>query len=227
LGYSWDRAGVEKATMATGHDANIDSGDFHVTGGRAMSADEFFTFSGDGRRLELIAGEVRDFSEPHRRELISGVVTEMSPSGFDHGVLIIQIGSRLNDFVAKRGSGKICGGDVGFVVARNPDTVLAPDIAFVSGERIPESGCSRFFDGAPDLAIEIVSPWDRASEVEAKARHWIGCGSRLVWVVDGVKQSVTVYVAGGERRTITIENQLDGGDVLPGFTATLREIFEC
>jgi Uma2 family endonuclease len=213
--------------MATGHNANIGSNDIYVTSHRAMTADEFYALAGDGRRLELVAGEVTDWSEPRRRELISGEITEMSPSGFDHGVLIIRIGSRLNDFVAKRGAGKVCGGDVGFVVARNPDTVLAPDIAFVSSGRISESGCSRFFDGAPDLAIEIVSPWDRAAEVEAKARHWVGCGAKLVWVVDGAKQTITIYAAGGERRTITVENQLDGGDVLPGFTATLREIFEC
>jgi Uma2 family endonuclease len=218
---------VENSIMATGHDANTSANDICVTGSRAMTADEFYALSGDGRRLELVAGEVRDVSEPRRRELISGEISEMSPSGFDHGVLIIQIGSRLNDFVTKHEAGKVCGGDVGFVVARNPDTVLAPDIAFVSSKRISDSGCSKFFDGAPDLAVEIVSPWDRAPEVEAKARHWIGCGAKLVWVVDGEKKTITVYAAGGERRTITIENQLDGGDVLPNFTATLREIFKC
>lgn len=213
--------------MATGHDAKTVSGDICVVGHQAMTADEFFAYAGDGRRLELIAGEVKDCSEPLGREFVSGEMKEMSPSGFDHDVLLMQIGSRLYDFVAKRRYGKICGGDVGFVVARNPDTVLAPDIAFVRSERIPESGCSRFFDGAPDLAVEIVSPWDRPSEIEAKARHWIGCGARMVWVIDGSKQTVNVYRGAGERCTISLEGSLDGGDVLPGFTASLREIFEC
>ena len=65
------------------------------------------------------------------------------------------------------------------------------------------------------------------AEVEAKARHWIGCGTKLVWVVDAVRQTIAVYRTGGERLMIAIEGTLDGGDVLPDFSATLREIFEC
>lgn len=142
-------------------------------------------------------------------------------------MLLLQSGYLLKDFAKTHGIKGFSGGDVGFVVARNPDTVLAPDISFVRSERIPKTGCPKFFDGPPDLAVEIVSPGDRPSEVEAKARHWIGCGASLVWVVNGVKKTVDVYSAGRERRTILLDGQLDGGEVLPGFIATLREIFEC
>lgn len=197
--------------MTTGHDASLAPGEIHVPSGRPITADEFFAFPSDGKRLELVAGEVK----------------EMSPSGHDHGTVMLQLGYLLKDFAKAHGIKGFSGGDVGFILARNPDTVLAPDISFVRSERIPKAGCPKFFDGPPDLAVEIVSPGDRPAEVEAKARHWIGCGASLVWVVNGTEKTVDVYAVGRERRTISLDGQLDGGDVLPGFTATLREIFEC
>ncbi|MEX2188713.1 MAG: Uma2 family endonuclease [Pirellulales bacterium] len=196
--------------MATGHDANItpNAGDFATA--PAMTAETFFSYPNEGRRLELVAGEIR----------------EMSPCGFDHGALMIHLGSLLMDFARKDCAVRLASGDVGFVIARNPDTVLAPDIAVVRSDRIPATGCPRFVEGAPDLAVEIVSPSDRASDVEAKARHWIGCGARVVWVVHGAKKTVTVYLAGGKRSTLVSNETLDGGDVLPGFACDVRRIFE-
>lgn len=196
--------------MSTGHDANLFlSGDFAT--GSTLTAEEFLNYPAEGRRLELVAGEVK----------------EMSPAGFDHGEVMIQLGALLKAAAKKHRAGRVCGGDVGFVLARNPDTVLAPDIAFVRAGRIPASGWPRFVDGAPEIAVEIVSPSDRPAEIEAKARHWIGCGTKLVWVVDAMRQTIAVYHAGGERHSITIEGTLDGGEVLPEFSATLRDIFEC
>lgn len=196
--------------MATGHNAIVTP----ITGGfiatPTMTAEEFFTYSCAGRRLELVAGEI----------------TEMSPSGFDHGELVLHLGALLIDFASRHGTVRVAGGDVGFVVARDPDTVLAPDIAVVRSERIPESGCSRFVDGAPELAVEIVSPSDRPAEIEAKARHWIGCGARVVWVVHKAKTTVTIYRGGGERTALSLDDTLDGGDVLPGFTCPVRRVFK-
>src|SRR5688500_6257676 len=109
-----------------------------------------------------------------RRELVRGEVREMPPGGFDHGAIGMNIAVRLGAHVAQNRLGVVLGADTGFVLSRNPDTVRAPDVAFVAAARIPASGRTvRFWEGAPDVAIEVVSPGDTVEEVEEKVDHYL------------------------------------------------------
>jgi Uma2 family endonuclease len=158
-------------------------------------------------------------------ELIEGELVMTSPAGFDHGGIAGNIAMALGGFVKPHSLGTIVTAETGFQIAHNPDTVRAPDVAFVRANRIPRGGVKGFFQGPPDLAVEIVSPSDRASEVAAKAKDWLQAGCLLVWVVDPETRSVSVYRRGGE---ITLLGEADtptGDDVLPGFAVAVREIF--
>jgi Uma2 family endonuclease len=111
------------------------------------------------------------------------------------------------------------------VLGRNPDTVRAPDAAFVRRERVPPTSKPGFFDGAPDLAVEVVSPDDRASEVLAKVQDWLTAGCALVWVADPRSQTLTAYQPGGQAQVYGLADRVPGAPVLPEFTLALAEIF--
>jgi len=122
--------------------------------------------------------------------------------------------------------GLVMGAETGFIIASDPDTVRAPDVAFVSFPKandLPEHG---FFEGAPDLAVEVVSPSDSFSEVQAKAQDWLAAGCRMVWIVDPSTCSVTECLPGGTNRMLRASDQLDGKDVLPQFRIAVSEIFQ-
>jgi Uma2 family endonuclease len=158
-------------------------------------------------------------------ELIAGELVMMSPAGFDHGRFALRIGAALDSFVTLRRLGVVVGAETGFQIARDPDTVRAPDVAFVRAERIPSGGVKGFFQGPPDLAVEVVSPGDRMSEVTAKAQDWLRAGCLLVWVVDPETQNVSIYRSGREVAVVTESDALTGEDVLPGFSTPVRDFF--
>jgi Uma2 family endonuclease len=149
----------------------------------------------------------------------------MSPAGFQHGHLGAKLAQILLNFAEPRGLGAVTGSETGFLIARDPDTVRAPDAAFVRAERLPPADPRGFFPGAPDLAVEVLSPSDRASEVSAKVRDWLEAGAGAVWVIDPENETVTVYRTPGEAAILGISDTLPGGDVLPGFAVPVREIF--
>jgi Uma2 family endonuclease len=158
-------------------------------------------------------------------ELLRGELIMMSPAGSKHGRIALQLGSMLWNFVEPRRLGVVLGAETGFRIAENPDTVRAPDVAFIRRERIGAELPDGFFPGAPDLAVEVLSPNDRAGEVLAKVQDWLASGSAAVWVVDPKTQTVTVY--GADRKTVmlTANDAIAGGDLLPGFTAPVAGIF--
>jgi Uma2 family endonuclease len=160
-----------------------------------------------------------------RCELLRGELIMMSPAGSKHGMIAFRIGRLLSDFVEPRDLGIILGAETGFRIASDPDTVLAPDAAFLSKERIGGSLPDGFFPGPPDLAVEVLSPNDRAGEVLAKVQDWLSAGCISLWVVDPKTQTVTVY--GPDRRAIilTSADTLTGGELLPGFSTSVAGIF--
>ena len=161
-----------------------------------------------------------------RYELIRGKLITMSPSGSEHGVVTNRLSSRLDQFVSPRSLGLLFGAETGFRLERHPDTVRAPDIAFISHAKIPLGGIPKgYWAGPPELAVEVVSPNDTAREVAEKAADWIRFGARAVWVVDPDSQTVAVYAADGSVKTITQGETLDGGDVFPGFRCDVSDIF--
>jgi Uma2 family endonuclease len=165
--------------------------------------------------------------DDRRVELVKGEVVEMSPAGFDHGAIALAVGSILRDFVRSQRLGTVTAAETGFVLSRNPDTVRAPDAAFVARERVERQGRPEgFFEGAPDLAVEVVSPHDRDLQVEEKILDYLQAGTRMVWVVRPRSQTVTVYRSFSDIRVYLIDEALSGGDLLPGLEVPVRELFE-
>jgi Uma2 family endonuclease len=120
----------------------------------------------------------------------------------------------------------VLGADPGFVLAQDPDTVLAPDIAFVCKDRLPvKPSTESFWPGAPDLAVEVVSPSNTIREIDDKAKAWLAGGARLVWVVNPAWRNVTVYRAENDIRTLAENDELTGEDVVPGFSCRVAELF--
>jgi Uma2 family endonuclease len=158
-------------------------------------------------------------------ELVGGELIMMSPAGFRHGRVANRLSVRLGRFVEGNSLGVVTTAEAGFRIGRSPDTVRVPDIAFVRADRVPPTEPAGFFEGPPDLAVEVVSPNDRASEVLAKAQDWLDAGCGMVWVVDPQTATVSVYRNRSEVVILRGSESLAGGDILPGFTLPVGDIF--
>src|SRR6266545_1029851 len=167
--------------------------------------------------------------EDVRRELVDGEVLEMPLVGARHGELTVRVAGFLADHVKKQGGGRVVAGDVGFVLNLrcDPERLRGADVAFISAERLlggklPE----KFFIGAPDLAVEVLSPSDTFAQVEQKVREYLEAGARLVWVIAPQTKTATVYRAEGTTRLLREHEILEGEDVLPGLNISLAELFQ-
>jgi Uma2 family endonuclease len=175
-----------------------------------FTAAELFKLSIPGRRLELVKGEL----------------FEMAPAGGRHGSVSMRIGILLGAYVMEHRLGETFAAETGFILRRNPDTVRAPDAAFVAAHRLPAGELPvGFLELAPDLAVEVVSPGDTPREVEEKVADWLRAGTRLVWVIDPATRSATVYRSLDDVQELLEEDRLDGEQVVPGFSCALRELF--
>lgn len=175
----------------------------------------------------MTAEELLQYShEPYRQELVAGTLHEMEPPGAEHGIVAMRVGTLLSRHVAEADLGVSFAAETGFRLARDPDTVRAPDAAFVARDRAQEIGRPRgYWPGAPDLAIEVVSPGDRHSAVEGKALDWLDAGTRAVVVVDPARRTATVYRARDDIRVREAGDALDLGDVVPGWSPRIAEFF--
>jgi Uma2 family endonuclease len=174
------------------------------------TADELFVMPDDGFRYELVKGELR----------------RMPPAGSEHGAVAVNIAVVIAPFVKAHSLGVVFGAETGFKIASDPDTVRAPDLAFVRRTRIPEEGIPRgFWPGAPDLAVEVISPGDTYTEVEEKVNDWLNAGTRMVLVLNPRTRTVTVYTSHTDVVRLTESDTLDGGEFLPGFTCRVTELF--
>lgn len=160
-----------------------------------------------------------------RCELLRGELIMMSPPGFEHGRIVVRLGGRLGAYAEKESLGLVAAGDPGFLIAQDPDTVRAPDVAFIGADRVPNTPIEGYFQGAPDLAVEVLSPTDRAGEVLAKVQDWLDAGCRAVWLVDPKTRTVTVYHSRTDIVVLRESDELTGGEVVPGFAVPVAEIF--
>ena len=159
-----------------------------------------------------------------RVELVRGVLVVREPAGFRHGAVSAALARLLGDHVAAHRLGLVLAAETGFQLATAPDTVRAPDVAFVSRERLPDPEPAGYAALAPDLVVEVLSPGDRPGETLAKVGDWLNAGTRIVWVVDPRRRVVHVYRQDGSESLLDESDALDGEDVVPGFRCPLREI---
>ncbi len=151
----------------------------------------------------------------------------MTPASYDHGQVESNIVYFLTHFVRTKSLGEVLSSDTGFLLARNPDTVRCADGSFVSRDRMnPDGRRGPFYPGAPDLAIEVISPSDRAGEIEEKLRDWLTHGSRVVWLINPMAKLVTVYRGLSDIRVLTAADHLVEIELLPGFELPVQQIFE-
>ena len=179
---------------------------------KPVTAEELLNMPDDGTRRELVRGELR----------------EMTPAGDEHGYLASEIASELRNHVKANGLGRTYTAETGFKISSDPDTVRAPDAAFVNRERVEAAGRVKGYrSGAPDLVVEVVSPNDKHSEVLDKALAWLEAGCRMVLVADPERWRITVYRSRDDIRVLTAEagDVVDGADVVPGWRLPLTEIF--
>lgn len=159
-----------------------------------------------------------------RTELVRGRLIVREPAGWAHGIVAMKIGTKVAAHVDQSGAGVVLAAETGFKIESDPDTVRAPDVAFVTRERAPLESTRGFPALAPDLAIEILSPDDRPGEVLAKIGDWLSAGTKLVWVVDPARRLARVYRSDGSEDTVTADGALEGEDLLPGFSCSLASL---
>jgi Uma2 family endonuclease len=178
-------------------------------------------------RKLITAEEFAQMPDPpdgSKQELVRGEIVTMPPPGGIHGVCCSKVDRRLGNFVEANQLGTVCANDTGFVSERDPDTVRAPDISFWSRNRLSEVPVG-YIEIPPDLAVEVVSPTDHYSRVQQKVRHHLTHGVGLVWVVDPIDRSVTVYRSLHQATILGESITLSGEDVLPGFSCRVAELF--
>ena len=151
----------------------------------------------------------------------------MSPAGHTHGKVAARVTARMGSFVEEKQLGEVYAAETGFKIRQDPDTVRAPDVAFVSADRLKDAGVSAegFFPGPPDLAVEVVSPGDSYGDVEAKVSEWLQSGVRAVVVLDPRRKAGTLYRTGAEVVFLTAQDLLAVPEVLPGWSLPLSAVF--
>ena len=170
-----------------------------------FTAKEFYLLPDDGKRYELVRG----------------VLVCMAATGGQHGIIASRLDHRLRSFVEAHDLGEVCAAETGFRLTENPDTVRAPDVSFITRDRVATQGVPEgYWSFAPDLAVEVISPSDRFDDVLTKVQE---AGTRLVWVFHPRTKTVTVYQANSEVQLLQGHDELSGEDVVPGFHYRVME----
>ncbi len=162
-----------------------------------------------------------------RMELVKGRIVQTAPTGGEHGKYELTIGGILKRFVKNHGLGEVLSGEVGIIVARNPDTVRGADVCFISRERYGRlSNPAAYLDVTPELVVEVLSPNDSWINVTGKLREYFAAGVQLVWVADPETRIVHAYRSVTDVREFQQDRDLPGDDVLPGFSVRVAELFD-
>jgi Uma2 family endonuclease len=181
-----------------------------ATAHQLITAEELLRMPDDGYRYELVRGELR----------------KMAPAGHFRGRVAINVTTPLDQHVRAHHLGVVYAAETGFKLASNPDVVRAPDVAFIRRQRVEEVGdVEGYWPGAPDLAVEVISPSDTYADVQEKVFDWLEAGTRMVILVMPRKRGVTVYRSLTDMVMLTEHDTLDGGEVVPGWKIPVRELF--
>ncbi len=174
----------------------------------------------------LTAEELLHLNLPNKRtELVRGVLVVREPAGYQHGDIAARLLLAIGSHVHANALGRVFAAETGFTLFRKPDTVRAPDVAFISTARLPEPPPRGFGELAPDLVVEVLSPDDRPGELLEKVADWLKAGTRLVWVVDPMRRVARVYRDDGSESLFDERDALTGEDVLSGFALALDGVF--
>ena len=175
--------------------------------------------------VRMTADELLHAHIPDKRvELVRGVLVVREPAGARHGLVAMSLGIELGAHARRTGAGMVFAAETGFKLAGDPDTVRAPDVAFITTERFPLADTRGYPACAPDLAVEVLSPGDRPGDVLAKVGDWLSAGTRLVWVIDPERRLARVYRQDGSEALVPADGTLDGEDVLSGFSCPLAAV---
>lgn len=181
----------------------------HVKNSSAVTATDVERLALPGKQVELVRGQL--------------IVRE--PPSTRHGAIAANLGYLLSDFVRKHGLGIVFAQDTGFKIASDPDTVRAPDVAFLRRDRAGQIPARGYAELAPDLLAEILSPDDRPAEILAKVADWLAAGTQVVWLVDPERREIHIYRQDGSLSVLRENDSLSGEDLLPGFVCPLRHVF--
>lgn len=177
---------------------------------QTITAQELAKLANDGNRYELVQGRLR----------------RMSPSGGEHGRIAMRLALELGNHVRANRLGEVFAAETGFLIATDPDTVWAPDVAFVSQSRLDAlPSLQGYLPLAPDMLAEVVSPRDTYSEVKEKALAWVAAGVRLVLVVDSQTRTMQAYFAKDRIDELSLADTLDARDIVSGWTLAVASVF--
>lgn len=177
---------------------------------KLVTADELLHMPDDGYKYELVEGRLLRMPSP----------------GFRHGVIAARLAGALLQVVEARRLGAVAV-ETGYTLARDPDTVRGPDVSFVCQERVERAGKpAGYWSGPPDLAVEVLSPDDRPSRVAKKIQEYLRVGVRMIWVIHPDDRTLTVYRSDVAPVTLATDQDVDGGDVVPGFRYTVSRLFD-
>lgn len=177
--------------------------------------------------VSMTAEDLLHLNLPNKRtELLRGRLIVREPAGYRHGEVAMRLGVLVGSYVYQHRLGRVFAAETGFTLERNPDTVRAPDVAFIRNDRLLDPPPRGFAEIAPDFAAEVLSPDDRPGEVLAKVADWLKAGARLVWVVDPIREHARVYRADGSEAFVSMGEALDGEDVFPGFSCSVALLFD-
>jgi Uma2 family endonuclease len=173
----------------------------------------------------ITADELLAMGDIGRCELIYGELVMMSPAGLPHGVVAMRIGSFLREFVDEHGLGVVLAAETGYKIESDPDLVRAPDASFIRGERLLAGLPYGFFEGVPDLAVEVTSPDDSKREVAEKVNMWLAHGTLSCWVADPLVRTIMIHRTGKEPVRLTTQDELRDEPKLPGFVMSVARVF--
>ncbi len=178
--------------------------------------------------MRMTAEQFLEYPLPDAKgELVRGELRVTPPAGGPHGRAATRLLLRLGVHVERDGLGYAFADGIGYELLTLPHTVRVPDLSFVRADRLPPDGIGPgLLKLAPDLAVEVLSPSERASELEEKIEDYLAAGTSMIWVVDPVRRTVRVVTADAPERRLHEGDALDGGDIIPGFVCAVSEIFE-
>jgi len=178
-------------------------------------------------RGPLTFEDVREFDpDEYPGELERGEWIPLTRPGMGHGKVMARIAAVLDRYLEEHPVGEVVCGDAGAMLEYAPDTLRGPDVAFVANERLPPEGLTPgWWEGSPDLVVEIISPSQTFRGTASRVREYLLAGARLVWIAEPKTRSVTVYTPDGSAHTLGPDEEIDGGDLLPGFRCRVAELF--